>query len=628
MYSAYRWPWSSTSESSRFFACIGCAWRFASLGTLQGVIFANSVGVVVLFAMQIFIDRRSLPLNTLILFWMLSIAFVGGVRIILRLASIGQVYGGRAVRILQRDLSPKRVVILHGGSNGARVLSALRDNPNLHYDVIGFLDNRPQKQGVYIRDARVIGPLSHLHTLLADHAVDEVFIALPEASGKEIRDYVMACRKNKVPVRIIPALRDVLNGNAHPHFEEISVEDLLRQPPVRTDLTRIGGYITGKRVVVTGAGGSIGSELCRQIMARNPASLILLGHGENSIHRIYQELRRGSPEAADKLHTVIGSVADETRMNQVFGRHQPHVVFHAAAHKHVPIMEDNVIEAVKNNVMGTHCIAEACGRFGVERMVLISSDKAVYRVLCDGGNQVAQRGNLAGVGAGLPGVNLCHRALRKCFGQPGERGADLPRTNKAGWACDGHAPRDDSLLYVDSRGCALGAAGRRHGGSGELFILDMGQPIKIVDLACDMIRLCGYEPGKDIDVVYSGIRPGEKLHEKLTADEERCEAASCEGLSLVSRPQHHTAAEFLVVLRNLRQLESRAKEEVMYDYLTEVVPGFDGDLLAKEPVTSAKESEKLEVEAQSAASTSQRVSERLYGSACLRVSGFGRCDRR
>ncbi len=552
------------------------AWRFAGLQTLQGVIFANSAGVAVLFGMQMAIDHRSFPPNTLVLFWMLSIAFVGGVRIILRLASIGQLYGGRAVRILQQDLCPKRVVILDGGSNGARVLSAIREDPDLRYEVIGFLDDRPSKQGIYIRDARVLGPLSHLHKLLADRAVDEVLIALPEASGKEIREYVMACRKNRIPVRIIPALRDVLNGNGHPHFEEISVDDLLRRPPVRTDLTKIGSYITGKRVLVTGAGGSIGSELCRQIIARNPASLILLGHGENSIHRICQELHGLWPAAPEKLHMVIASVADETRMNQVFGRHQPHVVFHAAAHKHVPIMEENVIEAVKNNVLGTNCVADACGRFGVERMVLISSDKAVYPCCVMGATKWLSEEVLRGCVPVHPRTTYVTVRFGNVLGSRGSVVPIFHEQIKQGGPVTITHPEMTRYFMSIPEAVALVLQAGAIGGTGELLVLDMGQPVKIMDLACDMIRLCGYEPGKDIEVVFSGIRPGERLHEQLTMDDEWRQAASCEGMSVISRPGYRTEAELLVVMRNLRQLAERATEEMMYRLPHRSGPGLRG----------------------------------------------------
>jgi len=257
------------------------------------------------------------------------------------------------------------------------LLNAIRDDANFNYHVVGLLDDRAQKKGMYIRGARVIGSLDHLYQLLAEHAVEEVLIALPGASGADIREYVVACRKKHVPVKVIPAMHDVLNGNNTPRLEEISVEDLLRRPRVNIKLTEIARYLSGKRILVTGAGGSIGSELCRQIIAMEPAKLILFGHGENSIHNIYKELTCRKPDVADRLHMVIGSVSDEVRMDQVFGEHMPEVVFHAAAHKHVPIMESNILEAVQNNVLGTGNVANSCGRYGVQRMVLISSDKAV-----------------------------------------------------------------------------------------------------------------------------------------------------------------------------------------------------------------------------------------------------------
>ena len=354
---------------------------------LWSVIYASSAGLLSLVTVQYFVDGDILPRSVLVVFWMTSILSVGGIRVVLRLVSLSQSYGGRALRILQRDLRPKRVVILGGGADGARLLNALREERDVCCDVIGFLDDQPMKIGTYIRDARVLGPLKDLYNLLTENAVDEVLIALPNASGAQIREYAMACRKRKVPVKVVPNLHDVLAGRKHPSLEEISVEDLLRRPPVCINMDKISHHVTGRRVLVTGAGGSIGSELCRQILAMEPATLILLGHGENSIYRIHQELKTAYPALADSLRMVIASVADEVRINQVFHSHRPDVVFHAAAHKHVPIMETNVLEAVQNNVLGTSNVAEACGRFKVGHMLLISSDKAVYPSCVMGGTK-------------------------------------------------------------------------------------------------------------------------------------------------------------------------------------------------------------------------------------------------
>lgn len=560
-----------------------CAWRFASLEILWGVIFASSAGLLGSIVVQYAVDGSILPRSVLIIFWLLSILFVGGVRVLLRLASLSQHFGSRAVSILKRDLRPRRIVILGGGSNGVQVLNGLRDDHGPAYDVVGFLDDNPNKHGLYIRDVRVLGPVSELYKLLDARAVDEVLIALPEAAGDEIREYVMACRKQKVIVKVIPALREMLNGKGMPRIEEISVEDLLRRVPAKIDRAEIGKFLRGKRVMVTGAGGSIGSELCRQILALNPATLVLLGHGENSIHRIWQELCHRYSEQADSVRVVIASVADEVRMNQVIHEHRPQVVFHAAAHKHVPIMEENVLEAVLNNVIGTSCVAEACGRARVECMVLISTDKAVYPASVMGATKW-----------------LCERILRAMVGQYrdtnyvtvrfgnvlGSRGSVVPifhdQISRGGPVTVTHPEMTRYFMIIPEAVKLVleaGAVGR----PGELYLLDMGKPVRIVDMAHDMIRLCGYEPDVDIPVVFTGPRPGEKLHESLVGDGEMIEPAFGEGMSIVRCPESFSPAEVIDIVRQCRQLVNRGDSSEMYDYLTQIIPELSTQTLIGRP---------------------------------------------
>lgn len=548
------------------------AWRFASLETVKSVVCACTAGLLCSVALQRLVDGSILPNSVLIIYWMMSILLVGGVRVLLRLASLSQRFGSKAVRILQRDLRPRRVVILGGGSDGVQVLDALRCDANCSHEVIGFLDDNPRKHGVYIRDVRVLGPLKHLYDLLSERAVDEVLIALPDAAGEEIREYVMACRKQNVRVKVVPRLRDVLNGRDSVQMEEISVEDLLRRPPVKIDLLEIGDFLTGKRVLVTGAGGSIGSELCRQIVRLNPATLVLLGHGENSIHKITQELRHSYPQQANRLRMVVASVADEVRINQVFHEHKPQVVFHAAAHKHVPIMEMNVLEAIQNNVIGTYCVADACGRSGVKCMVLISTDKAVYPSSVMGATKwVCEKL----VRAMVPMYRDTNYVTVRFGNVLGSRGSVLPifhtQIMRGGPVTITHPEMTRYFMSIPEAVQLVlqaGAVGR----SGELYLLDMGEPVRILDLAHDMIRLCGYEPDADIPVEYTGPRPGEKLHEKLVADDESIEPAYGEGMSIVRCPDCFSASEMMDVMRQCRQLVNRGDSAEAYEFLGKIIP--------------------------------------------------------
>ena len=550
------------------------AWRFASLETLWGVIAANSLGLIGFIGLQRLLDEPVLTYPVLFIFWMLSVALVGGIRILLRLASLSRNFGGPAVRILQRELRPKRVVILGEGAAGARLLSVLREEWKTPYHVIGFLDDGPGKAGTYIRGAKVLGPLNRLYELLEQRAVDEVLIALSEAGGAQIRDYVMACRKRGVPVKVVPAIRDVLAGRTVPRLADISVDDLLRRAPVCLDIAKIGPYLEGKRVLVTGAGGSIGSELCRQILPLNPEKLIMLGHGENPIWEIYQELVYLFPTSADRLRTLIASVTDETRIEQIFAACRPHIVFHAAAHKHVPIMESNVLEAAQNNVLGTFCIAEACGRHSVSRMVLISSDKAVEPCSVMGATKWLCEEIVRKMGDVFPSVAYVAVRFGNVLGSTGSVVPMFKEQIKRGGPVTVTHP--DMTRYFMSIPEAVqlvlqvGGMGR----SGALYLLRMGEPVKIVDLAHDMIRLCGLEPGIDVDVVYTRPRPGEKLHEHTATEYERVEPAECDGVDIVHRPPYFLNDEIFWILRQIRQMIDHGDEQGMRQLLAETVPGF------------------------------------------------------
>lgn len=551
-----------------------CAWRFASLEMLWGVIYAVTCAQLGMIGLRHLVGAPSLSYSVIINFWVLSIVFVGGVRVLLRLASLGQNYGQWALSILRRDLRGRRAVILGAGSHGARLLHALQEELEEPYDVIGFLDDRPEKKGIYIRRTRVLGPLSHLYELLAQGAVDEVFIALPGAGGDEIREYVMACRKRKIPVKIVPTLCDVLSGKPVAKVADFSVEDLLRRPRVCVDIATSCSYVAGKRVLVTGAGGSIGSELCRQLMHIGPSELVLLGHGENSIHRIQQELVNSFPHAADRLRVVIASVADEARIDQVFRQYKPQVVFHAAAHKHVPIMEDNLLEAVQNNVIGTNNIVAACGRYGVQKMVLISTDKAV------------NPSSVMGATKWLCEQIVCASALKENatsyvtvrFGNVlGSRGSVVllfhEQIKRGGPVTVTH-PEMTRYFMLIPEAVQLVLQAAAIGRSGDLFLLEMGKPVRITDLAKDMIRLCGYEPEVDIPIEYSGIRPGEKLHERLVMDNELLEHAECEGLLIVRRAKYLSATDCAIILRRITDILERGDTDDMHALLTEVVPEF------------------------------------------------------
>ncbi len=433
----------------------------------------------------------------------------------------------------------EHVLIAGAGEAGLLVLRELQANPQAGLAPVGFIDDDPNKHGALIHRVRVLGDRELIPELVRRHHIEQVIIAMPSAPGAAIRDIVQICEMAGVRPRIIPGMYELISGHVSlKQIRDVQIEDLLRREPVRTDTAQVGRLVYGKRVLVTGAGGSIGAELCRQILRCAPASLILLGHGENSIFEIFSELQAGdrNQESGDRsqgtggrrqenpqseitnrkpqISPVIADVRFPERLAAVFHQHQPQIVFHAAAHKHVPLMEDNVEDAVTNNVFGTQHLVAASIAAGVEHFVLISTDKAVNPTSIMGATKrvaelivqdAAQR-------TGRPYV-----AVR--FGNVlGSRGSVVPFFQKqiaAGGPVTVTHPemRRYFMTIPEAVQLVLQAAALGHGG--EVFVLDMGEPVRIADLASDLIRLSGLESGRDIEIRYTGLRPGEKLYEEL-----------------------------------------------------------------------------------------------------------------
>ncbi|MGI6519038.1 MAG: polysaccharide biosynthesis protein [Bacillota bacterium] len=348
--------------------------------------------------------------------------------------------------------------------------------------------------------------------------VDEVIIAMPSAGGQAIREVVATCRQLDVKIQTLPGMYEIVDGKVSlKQLRDIQIEDLLGREPVRMDMKEIGAYLAGRKVLITGAGGSIGSEICRQVALFKPKCIVLLGHGENSIFEIQNDLARRFPTLT--THAVIADVRDAERIEKVFEKYRPDVVFHAAAHKHVPLMEANPEEALTNNVFGTRNVAQAADRYKVKRFVMISTDKAVNPVSIMGMSK-----RIAEMVVQAVGAESSTRFMAVRFGNVlGSRGSVVPLFRKqiaeGGPVTVTHPDMTRYFMTIPEAVQLVIQAGAM-GQGGEVFVLDMGEPVKIVDLAEEIIRLSGYEPGRDIEIVYTGIRPGEKLFEEiLTSDE-------------------------------------------------------------------------------------------------------------
>jgi FlaA1/EpsC-like NDP-sugar epimerase len=496
-------------------------WRYASVEELitlmRATLLALAVESAIFFAIlsPFSLLPYGFPRSVPILDGIIAMILVGGIRLSIRLVQAWQ------TRLhVGPDLSPALVV--GAGVAGAMIVKEMQANKQLGLSPIGYIDDDPEKLGKRIHSVPVLGTGKELTALIKKHGATQVIIAMPTAPGKVIRGVVQACKECGVQSKIIPGLFEIIRGTARvDQFRNIQLEDLLRRGPVRTDTNKVISLLHGARVMVTGAGGSIGSELCRQIRDFGPSDLILLGHGENSIFTIAQELN-DQPRRGVTVHTVIADIRDRERMEKVFTQYNPQVIFHAAAHKHVPLMETNVPDAVTNNVFGTRTLVELAEKFGVQKFVMISSDKAV--------NPSSVMGVTKRI-AELLVQDAASRGKRPFvvvrFGNVlGSRGSVVPvfkRQIAAGGPITVTHPEMKRYFMTIPEAVQLVLQAGTMGNGGETFVLDMGEQIKVVELARDLIRLNGLEEGRDIDIRFTGLRPGEKLFEELFHEHDRIE---------------------------------------------------------------------------------------------------------
>jgi FlaA1/EpsC-like NDP-sugar epimerase len=445
----------------------------------------------------------------------LALLFMGGLRLLAR-ALFERVDAKSAS-------SAKKVLIVGAGEAGTIVAREMLRHPSAGLQPIGFLDDERAKQGQSFVGLPLLGVVDALPRVVAETNANEVLIAMPSAPGRVVRRVVDLAREAGVVYRIIPGVFEILSGKVGiSQIRQVSLEDLLRRDPVKLETSEIAGYLEGRTVLVTGAGGSIGSEIVRQVCRFAPKKLVLVGRGENSVYLIQQELRRTYPEL--EVHAVIADVRDLTTLKNAFSSFVPQVVFHAAAHKHVPLMEENPWEAIINNVRGTSNVVDLCLEFGVERLVNVSTDKAVNPTSVMGASKrcaefLVQRGAAKARG----------QFVSVRFGNVlGSRGSVIPLFQeqiKAGGPVTVTHP--DMTRYFmtipEASQLVLQAGGLAENGA--VYVLDMGEPVKIVDLAKDVIRLSGYEVGRDIEIEFSGVRPGEKLFEELLTAEEGTNAS-------------------------------------------------------------------------------------------------------
>ncbi|RHU45388.1 nucleoside-diphosphate sugar epimerase/dehydratase [Clostridium sp. TF11-13AC] len=412
----------------------------------------------------------------------------------------------------------RRIMIVGAGSSGAVILKEMTSSQQVSDRVVCFIDDNPNKQGKYLNEVPIVGTRNDIPEMAAKYRVDEIYIAMPSASAKERKEIIEICRKTDCKVKTLPGIYQLLNGEVGvSKLREVQIEDLLGRDPIRVNLDEIMGYVSGKVVLVTGGGGSIGSELCRQIAAHNPKQLIIVDIYENNAYDIQMELREKYP--ALNLEVLIASVRNTHRIDTIFEKYRPEIVYHAAAHKHVPLMEDSPNEAIKNNVFGTYKTAKAADKYGVKRFVLISTDKAVNPTNIMGASK-----RMCEMVIQMMNAKSKTDFVAVRFGNVlGSNGSVIPlfkRQIAEGGPVTVTHPDIIRYFMTIPEAVSLVLQAGAYAKGGEIFVLDMGEPVKILDLAKNLIRLSGYRVDEDIKIEFTGLRPGEKLYEELLMNEE------------------------------------------------------------------------------------------------------------
>lgn len=465
------------------------------------------IGVAVFVVFNYFFRLVRVPRSSFLILILLALMFMTGIRALWRLTAVSRHRGGAV---------SQRALIVGAGEAGTLIARDLLRNQSA-LEAVGFIDDDPNLRNMTVASLKVLGTKNEISTIIKRFAVDTVLLAIPSATGAQMREYVDILNKEKVTVRVLPSFLALADGHVSvSRLRSVNLEDLLRRDPIKLDNENISAVIKDKTVMVTGAGGSIGSEICRQVLSRGPKELLALGHGEQSIYLLLESLRDAG--VTIPVVPIIADVADEKTMAMIFEKYRPQVIFHAGAHKHVPLMEDNPREALRVNAFGTWNIAALAGKYGVGRFVMISTDKAVHPTSVMGATKRAAERLLLSVQEEFPGTK--YMAVR--FGNVlGSRGSVVPKFERqiaAGGPVTVTHPDMKRYFMLIPEAVSLVLQAGAMGTGGELFVLDMGQPVKISDMAETLIRLHGYEPYKDIDIQYTGIRPGEKLYEELFYD--------------------------------------------------------------------------------------------------------------
>ena len=542
-------------------------WTYAGTTEMMYVVSACVVDTVLNMVVVLLNHREQaypLPRSFYMLYGVFLLAF-----------TIGGRYSYRAVRAIRGRMSGDRsvrrnVMLIGAGSAGSALIKEIVGSRMVNKNLVGVIDDDPAKQGTFIHGIRVIGTRDDIIRCAEELEVDEIMIALPSASAKEIKEIVDICKETGCELKRLPGIYQLVNGEVSiSKLKDVDVNDLLGREPVCVDLDSIMSYVSDKVILVTGGGGSIGSELCRQIASHQPKQLIIVDIYENNAYSIQQELRHSYPEL--DLVVLIASVRNTKRMDDIFSMYRPDIVYHAAAHKHVPLMEDSPNEAVKNNVLGTWKVVQAADRYHVKRFVMISTDKAVNPTNIMGATKRVcemiiqtynNRSQTEFVAVRFGNVLGSNGSVIPLFKKQIEQGGPVTVTHP------------DIIRYFMTipEAVSLVLQAGAYAKGGEIFVLDMGEPVKILDLAKNLILLSGHKPGEDIQIEFTGLRPGEKLYEEMLMEEEGLQNTDNQ-LIHIGKPIELDEEKFLAQLQHLKDYVVEEPDDIR-SYIQDIVPTY------------------------------------------------------
>lgn len=540
-------------------------WRYASATELVNIIFATTCAaiaqVVLCYAMHLYMPR-----SYYVIYWFLLSVLICGIRFSYRILRIVNM---KRTSLTEKNTS-KNVMLIGAGAAANAILKEIEVSQYINLRVKCIIDDHEGCHGKLLRGVPIVGGRDKIQDAVTQYGIDEIIYAIPSSSTKTKKEILDICKETGCKLLTLPGMYQLINGDVSvAKLKEVEIEDLLGREPIQINIDEVLGYVSGKVVLVTGGGGSIGSELCRQIAGHNPKQLIIVDIYENNAYEIQQELIRKHPEL--DLVVLIASVRNTKRINSIFEKYRPNIVYHAAAHKHVPLMENSPNEAIKNNVMGTYKTAMAADKYGVEKFVLISTDKAVNPTNIMGASKricemivqmMNQQSTTNFVAVRFGNVLGSNGSVIPLFKQQIAEGGPVTVTD----------PNIIRYFMTIPEAVSLVLQAGAYAKGGEIFVLDMGEPVKILDLATNLIKLSGYRPGEDIEIKFTGLRPGEKMYEELLMKEEGLKKTANK-MIFIGKPIEFDAEQLKC---QLEKLETDANSEVadIRADVKEIVPTY------------------------------------------------------